>query len=153
MNREWKAAWALVPLLAAGCGSNPVSDSPSYVTQAVTPSPVTAQAATSGTYQYTASFTVTLSEQGGVGVTLTDVAATVYEVGDSGSYTAVDGSNSMVSLTLPTNRIEANGTLVLPWTVAYTLPGGGRRAAVRVALSFVDDHRYYFSGTFDVVVN
>ena len=153
--RQWsaRAPVALLALAATACGGNPTSSTSSYVTQLVSPNPVVATASTDGAHQYTASFTVTLTEQGGVGVALRDINVVTYEVTGGAATTVLDAAHASVAVNVPTARIEANQTLALGFELDYTLPTGGRAALAVISLAFVDDKGNAYSGNIQVNIS
>jgi methylmalonyl-CoA mutase cobalamin-binding subunit len=141
---------ALFALAAAGCGSSSPTKT-SLVSQAVTPNPVVAVPATDG-HAWQATFTVTFSEQGGVGVKITSLSAILYETIGGAIGTSVDAENARIVVASASSRLEANGTLVVNVGATYTLPNGGRTALVRIGVAYVDDTGQPFVGTVDVPI-
>ncbi len=151
-RRVARPALALLAAAVAGCGGGGATGpTAAFISQAVTPDPVVATPATDGTLQYAAAFTVTLTEEAGVGATVRDVSVAVYDV-TGGVSTALDSTQASVAIDLPTPRIEANKTLALLYDVRYTLPSGGRAAQVKTTLVFVDDKGNSYTGTVSVNV-
>lgn len=153
MDRTRPALLAALAALSAstGCGNmNSPSGAGPLINAVVSPSPVVAQPSADTAFTWSAQFTLTLTDSGGVGSTVTALTATGYEV-VGGIVTATLGTGSArIDLDAPSTRIQANGSLVLGYTVYYTLPGGGRTALVRIAVGYTDDAGQAHSGTVDV---
>jgi hypothetical protein len=136
-----------------GCGSSNAASTAAVVTQTVSPNPVVAEPSTDPSFLYTASFTLTLTESAGVGVTITALSPAVYETSGGVITAALPVGNSRTSVTVPANRIEANGTLAVAFKVDYTAPNTGRVVLVRITLAVTDDHGISSSGFVDVPVS
>jgi len=145
-------AVTLMALGLGGCGSG-ATPTAAAITQGVNPNPVVAQPSSDPSFQFTASFTLTLTESAGVGVTITALSPAIYET-SGGAITAVlPAGSSHTSVTLSTNRIEANSALPVDFKVDYTAPNTGRVILVRITVATTDDHGISASGFVDVPVS
>lgn len=146
-------AATLTALPFGGCGSGANNNVVAIVTSNFTPNPVVATASSDPAFTNTASFTLTLTETAGVGVTLTSLTPVIYEA-SGGVITAVlPASNSRTNVTIPSNRLEASSTLSIGFDVDYTAPNTGRVILVRITLSIIDDKGVSSSGVVDVPVS
>jgi hypothetical protein len=146
-------AVTLMALGFGGCGSSSATTTAAVITQSVTPNPVVAQPSTDPAFQFTASFTVTLRESGGVGITFATLSPAVYEASGGMITTLLPAGNSRTTITVPSNRVEANSTLLVDYKVDYTAPNTGRVIVVRITVTGTDDHGFTLSGFVDVPVS
>lgn len=153
MNR---AVWILVPLGAAawlgGC-SSPTSSSPTFdITLTANPDPATATAS-SGVqykvtnpdntvsyfdYKFSAYFTVTIQENAGLALDITQLNATVQQA-TGGIVIPPSGGDQVYfkfTSTATVNHINAKGSAPVAFQVWYTLPSGGREALVTTSFNF-----------------
>ena len=144
---------AVPALLAAACGTETSTGaSGSIVTTAVSPSPATATASTDAAYQWTASFTLTLTA-GSTGVKVNTANAVVYQAAGGIITATVDTDKVRILASAKTNHIDANASLPIAYAVSYTLPDGSKGVLVRITVSVTDDGGNSSSGTVDVTVN
>jgi hypothetical protein len=173
MNR---AAWILVPLGAAawlgGC-SSPTSSSPTFdVTLTASPDPASATASSGVQYKVTnpddtysyydykwrSHFTVTIQENAGMALDITQLNATVQQA-TGGIVIPPSGGDQVYfkfTSSAVVNHINKNGSADVGYDVWYTLPNGGREALVTVSFTFKytdsDDNEYTYSKTLDVKI-
>jgi hypothetical protein len=173
MNR---AAWILVPLGAAawlsGC-SSPTSSSPDFdVTLTANPDPASATASSGVQYKVTnpddsvsyydyrwrAHFTVTIQENAGMALDITQLNAAVQQA-TGGIVIPPSGGDQVYfkfTSSAAVNHINAKGSADVGYDVWYTLPNGGREALVTVSFNFSytdsDDNVYTYSKTLDVKI-
>ena len=144
---------ALTALVSSACTDNTTTGTTGLVAQVqstISPSTVTAQASTDPNFQHEADFTVNLSETAGTGATVSSISATVSEV--AGGIAVNTGTVlDQVHVSSTSNRLDALGTLAIPFQVLYTLPGGGTQSQVNITLSIVDDNGASVGG--NVAVN
>jgi hypothetical protein len=137
------ALLCLVALIAMpSCGSSPVAPSTgtrSVITLTVSPSPIVAAITNTVGPVYTATWTTTLTESGGVGAGVTLVKASVFDnaSGKLAASTTYDDKDLLVFV--GKNRVEANGTLVVPLQVSYILSTLDRAASLTVTTTAKDD--------------
>jgi hypothetical protein len=135
-------------LILAACGnSSPTSSTGiAQVQLSVSPSTPAAQSSTNSQFQYEVDFTLDLTETGGVAATIEQVSGTVDEVVGG---IAVDTGTVLdeIQVNSNSNRLDAGGSLNLPFQVFYTLPGGGTTAQIILTLDILDDNGYQVGGT------
>jgi hypothetical protein len=104
----------------------------------VTPNPITAAASDDAEFEWMATYTVTLTESGGLGGTISAVGAALNEA-SGGIEVITDGELTRSTANGPSDRLEAGGTAELSFVTYYTLPGGGREALIDVTVQVQDD--------------
>ena len=142
-------ALTLVGALSGCGGSDTTSATPSP-----TPSPVTATVSSvsadgvtvnatpssDATYQWSATFAVTLTESAGVATTVRSLTASLQQ--SAGGIVITPPSplaeSYRFNVRAGTNQIAASGTLPIEFDFFYTLPNGGRQALVTVTFTLVD---------------
>jgi hypothetical protein len=126
-----------LPACETGTPAQPAISS-SQIAVSVDPSPVVGSQ-NSATAAVTAKFDVKIQELNGLGceVVFVNVAAFDKESGAQISLVYYDGTDLVVIV--GSKRIEAQGTLVVPETVSYTLSDGRKEAIVTVAVQVRDD--------------
>jgi hypothetical protein len=144
-------------LVATGCAKSTdttTSTSTSYMvlTMTVTPNPASAVTSNVEGYAWTTSFTVTVAESGGVAGTIYSVQASLNEA-SGGIEVVTDKEVEQVQVGATSSTLAANGSVNIPITINYTLPGGGREAVVDVVVVVAgsDGYAYQVSGRFSVV--
>jgi hypothetical protein len=110
------------------------------------PSLIRAVPATAGGYAWTAAFTARLTETGGVAGRVYAVQAVLLETG-RGPKGATDRQIALVDAQVTRRGLPAHGSLAVPVTVHYTLPGGEREALVDVSFIVVGEDGYYHHAT------
>jgi hypothetical protein len=171
-----KAARILLPLAAlAGLGgcSSPTSSSPDFdVTLTANPDPATASASSGVQYKVTnpddtysyydykwrAHFTVTIQENAGMALDITQLNAQVQQA-TGGIVIPPSGGDQVYfkfSSSAAVNHINAKGAADVGYDVWYTLPNGGGEALVTVSFNFLytdsNDNQYTYSKTLDVKI-
>jgi hypothetical protein len=166
----------LLPLLAAallgGC-SSPTSSSPTFdVTLTANPTPANATGPTGVQYKVTnadstvsyyeydwrTTFTVTIKENAGMALDITQLNATVQQATGGIVIPPSGGEQIYYKFTSSAaiNHINANGTADVGFDVFYDLPNGGREALITVSFTFKytdsDSNEYTYSKTLDVKV-
>lgn len=127
----------------------PPAPTTSVLSVAVTPSPIVA----TGSGPYTASFTVTVTETGGMTANINNLNCTLrnsttgVEVGTL-SWNPVD-----ITQRAGSNTVLANGKLAIPLGVIYVLSYGGRQATLTVVVQAADSagHQFNLTATVPVV--
>ena len=91
-------------------------------------------------YQWSATFTVTLTETAGVATTVRSLAATLQQAAGGIIITPPSGlaESYRYNVRAGTNQLGANGTLPLDFDFFYTLPNGGRQALVTITFTLVN---------------
>jgi hypothetical protein len=116
---------------------------PATATVIATPSPgtVTAAASPDKAYAWTGSFDVTISNTNTSPITIKSIAADLQQSSGGIVIAPVTGTDESFrfSVRAPGNRIDANSTMVIPFTFYYTLPNGGREAVVSLSFSVTTD--------------
>lgn len=152
-RRVTRAALPLTILLLNGCGNSSTSPS-STASPSPTPSPVTATVSgvtasgdtavaspsPDGSYQWSTTFTVTLTETSGVAATVRSLSAALQQAAGGIVITPPSGLSEQYRFNVRagTNALQGNGTLPIDFDFFYTLPNGGRQALVTVAFNLVD---------------
>jgi len=108
------------------------------VALAVTPDPIIATASDDAEFEWMATYTVTLTESGGLGGTISAIGATLNEA-SGGIEVITDGELTRSTGNGPSDRLEAGGTAAIEFVTYYTLPGGGREALIDVTVQVQDD--------------
>jgi hypothetical protein len=152
MGRHAVLGLTLIALCGSGCGETTTSATGSMVTSAVSPNPATAQDSGDAAYQWTASFTLTLTASS-AGVTVNSANAVVYQAAGGIITSTVDSDDVRILTSAATNHIDANGSLPIAYNVSYTLPDGSRGVLVRISISVTDDNGNSTSGIVDVTVS
>jgi hypothetical protein len=146
----------------AACGSTTTTSA--AATFSVVPATATAVASTSGKsftilgdsthadrvipYPWQTSFTVTITENAGVGRKITGVSISVHQAsgGVIMTPTGSDVEHYDYLSQVANNTIPAKGTGTVAFNpVWYWLPNGGREAVVTMTFSFLDDNNSSFS--------
>jgi hypothetical protein len=138
-----------LPLLLAlgACGGStppPTAASPPptpVVTIVATPSEAAAGPSDDPGYEFSAVYTLTLTETAGVAVTIRSVSGTVQQA--SGGVVVPPPTGTSVAFRYEVksagNRLTANGTTTMSVSFLYTLPQPGQEALTSVSFTFVDD--------------
>jgi hypothetical protein len=108
----------------------------------VAPELIKAVPAAAGDFAWTATFSAVLLETGGVGGRIYAVQAVLLEAG-RGPGGPTDRQVARAEVDLTRNSLRARGSLAVPITVHYTLPGGERDALIDVAAIVVGNDGYY----------
>jgi ABC-type glycerol-3-phosphate transport system substrate-binding protein len=162
-------------LVAAGASacSSPTSSSPDFdVTLTANPDPASATAS-SGVqykvtnpdstvsyfnYQWSSYFTVTIQENAGLALDITQLNATVQQA-TGGIVIPPSGGDQVYfkfTSTAAVNHINAKGSAPVTFQVWYTLPNGSREALVTTAFNFTytdsSNNVTPYSKTFDVKI-
>lgn len=154
MHRRAILATLCLPLLTwSGCGGN---DNPTSATASPSPTPspvtvsvssVTAEGSTAtatpssdGAYQWSTTFTVTLTQVSGVATTVRSLAAKLEQSAGGIVITPPAGlvEAYRFNVRAGTNQLAANGTLPIDFDFFYTLPNGGRQALITLTFNLVD---------------
>jgi hypothetical protein len=162
LGRTTRAVAALVALSLGACGgssttspSTTVSPSPSNPpTITNTPSAAPVTASPDPNYEWSCSFTVTMTESAGVAVTIRSISATLQQAADGIIVTPPTGLSEVYRYEVksPSNRLPANGTLTIDFTFLYTLPQPGNEALVTITLNCYDDSGNPYPQTVQVKV-
>jgi len=155
--------WALPALVLwmPGCGTTATAPTdptttatPAVSTVTATPDPATVVVtAAGGTYAWTGSFTVTISNTNTSPITIRSITADLQQSSGGIVITPITGTDEAFRFDVraPGNRIDANATMAIPFTFFYTLPTGGREALVSLAFTAASDAGA--SGTVTATVN
>ena len=143
---SWWALPALV-LWMPGCGSTATTptDTTTTATATVTavPSPdtVTVTAVSGGTYAWTGSFSVTITNTNTTPLTIKSITADLQQSSGGIVVTPITGTDEAFRFDVraPGNRIDTNGSMVIPFVFFYSLPNGGREALVSLSFSAATD--------------
>ena len=140
LSRAVIALTAILPF--ASCGSSPTTPSTgiaAIVTLTVTPNPITSVITNTLGPTYTATWTTTMTESGGVGGLVTLVQATVFDdaTGKQVASTSYDSNDLLVFV--GKNRLEASGILQVPLQVSYGLTTLNRAATLTIFTTVKDD--------------
>ena len=161
-GRTTRVAAALAALSVGACGGSsstgpsstatPSPSNPPSIT--LTPSAAPITASSDPGYQWSTSFTVTLTETAGVAVTIRSVSATLQQASGGIVVTPPAGLSEVYRYEVksPGNRLAANGTLAIGFRFLYTLPQPGQEALVTITLSTFDDRGAAFPQTVQVKV-
>jgi hypothetical protein len=159
-------------LVLAACGlmscDSPTSATSIDVTLTASPDPAIAEPSTGVTYKVTnsddttsiyeytwrTSFTVTIKEEGGKGLDITSLNLGV-QMASGGIVIQPSGGESIYykyTSSAGGNRINANGSASIGFTVWYDLPNDQKEALVTVSLGFEDDDGYSYAESIKVKV-
>ena len=130
-----------------GCGGdNSVTDS-SVVGMRVdftaSPDPIIAEPSADTDFEWTATYTITPTETGGLGGTITGVGLTL-RAASGGIEVITDEDPSETTLEAGDARLEANGTRDLTFVTRYSVPGDGSEAFLDFAVEITDDEGFRF---------
>lgn len=150
MTLSRKLSWWALPALVLwmpGCGSTATTptDTTTTATATVTavPSPdtVTVTAASGGTYAWTGAFSVTITNTNTTPLTIKSITADLQQSSGGIVVTPITGTDEAFRFDVraPGNRIDTNGSMVIPFTFFYSLPNGGREALVSLSFSAATD--------------
>jgi hypothetical protein len=142
--------WAVPALVLwmPGCGSTATSPTDTTTTTTATAT-VTATPSSDtvvvtpggGTYAWTGSFSVTISNTNASPITIKSITADLQQSSGGIVITPITGTDEAFRFDVraPGNRIDVNSTMAIPFTFFYTLPNGGREALVSMSFSVVTD--------------
>ncbi len=171
-----RAAPTFLSLAVAAClpaCSSPTSSSPDFdVTLTSNPNPANASGPTGVQYKVTnaddsvsyyeydwrANFTVTIKENAGMALDITQLNATIQQATGGIVIPPSGGEQVYYKFTssAAVNHINAKGTADVGYDVWYDLPNGSREALITVSFTFkytdTDDNEYAYSKTLDVKV-
>lgn len=145
-----RSTWALPALLlfAGGCGKNSTT-SPSdtttpaaaTVTATADPSTVTATASSDKAYAWSGAFNVTIANTNSSPLTIKSITADLQQSTAGIVITPITGTDESFRFDVraPGNRIDLNGTMVIPFTFYYILPNGGREAIISLSFAVTTD--------------
>ena len=149
LRRTMAVAGAVAALTLAACGGDstttptatPTPAPAPVITIVASPSEAAATPSADPGYQWTASFSVTLTESAGVALTVRSVNVNVQQAAGGIVVTPPTGLSEAFRYQIksPGNRLPGNGTLTLDVTVLYTLPQPGQEALTTVSFTLVDD--------------
>ncbi len=163
MTLSRKLSWWALPALVLwmpGCGTTATAPTDTTTTETAvstvtaTPDPATVVvSASGGAYAWTGSFTVTISNTNTSPITIRSITADLQQSSGGIVITPITGTDEAFRFDVraPGNRIDANATMVIPFTFFYTLPTGGREALVSIAFTASSDAGA--SGTVTATVN
>lgn len=154
MHRRAILATLCLPfLVGSGCGGKDTPTS-STATPSPTPSPVTATVtgvtaegsnatavpSSDRAYQWSTTFTVTLTQTTGVAATVRSLAANLQQSAGGIVITPPAGlaESYRFNVRAGTNQLAASGTLPIEFDFFYTLPNGGRQALITLTFNLVD---------------
>ena len=105
-------------------------------------------------YQYSASFTLTLTETAGVAVLIRSVNANLQQASGGIVVTPPAGLSEAFRYQIrsPGNQVAANGSISIDFTFYYTLPQPGQEALVTVNFTVVDTAGNVYTQTTQVKV-
>jgi len=156
-RRSRTGPWPLLCLAVStlglpACETTDSTPLPAEITLTLSPDPVTAVPSTDTDHQWSAQFTVTVTESAGISGTITSVSAVLYEA--AGGIVVVSGEEVEYNIRVDsnTNSLAANGSVPILFSADYSLPGGGREAAVDVTVSMIDDNGYSQSEAIRITV-
>lgn len=159
MQEPWnRSRWPIVlALLAAACGSSPSSPSPSAaIGLTATPNPVSSHLCTgcgAGSTDREVTVQLTIQETGGVAVTVDAVAVSLRETGSNAVIAAGEFDGSGVRFFAGTERIPANGSIVLRDIGAhYAAVQAGKAATLTLTVRVRDDRGATLSRDISVAV-
>jgi hypothetical protein len=148
-------ALAVTLLAFTGCGGkdDPTAPTPTAAVFNVTqsPNPIIAGTGSQG-FQYTAAFTISVTESAGVGGNVNFVNVTLRNVTTGVELNTVNFTATDVFNRAGTNHIAAKGTLNIPLSVIYSLALGGRQATMTIAVQIGDDAGHTTNQSFTVSV-
>jgi hypothetical protein len=172
-----RAVLTLSPVLAvawlAACNA-PTSSTPTFdVTLTANPDPVNATGPTGVQYKVTnpdntvsyyeydwrANFTVTIKENAGLALDITQLDAKVQQATGGIVIPPSGGEQIYYKFTSSAvvNHVNAKGSADVGFDIFYSLPNGGREALVTVSFAFkytdTDGNEYQYSKTLDVKVS
>jgi hypothetical protein len=135
-------------LAAAGCAQSTnttTSSTTTYMSLAlsVSPKPIVATTATVDGYQWSAPFTATVTESGGVGGTVYSVQAALNQA-SNGIEVVTDKELVLTQVNATTSSLPARGSVAIPIVIQYTLPGGGKEAVVDVTVTVAGADGYFY---------
>src|SRR5262245_31459439 len=152
MRRTAFLGLAIVSLGLVGCGDTTTgASSGSIVTTNVAPTSVVAQASADAAYEWTGTFTLSLTA-GSAGLKVNAANAVVYQATGGIITSTLDAEHYRILANATTNHIDANATLPITYQVSYTVPDGSRGVLVRISLSVTDDNGNSTAGNVDVTV-
>jgi hypothetical protein len=147
MTKSISTCFALAIMLLAftSCGgSNPApTPTPTAPTAGVftvteTPNPIIATGGTQG-FQFTAAFTLTVTESAGLGGNVSFVNVTLRNATTGVEVGTIQFNPVDIAARAGSSHIAARGTLSIPLSVVYTLALGGRQATTTIAVQIGDD--------------
>ncbi len=161
------AVLALAAFWSASCES-PTSATSIDVALTASPDPAFAESSTGVTYKVTnsddtvstleytwrTSFTVTIKEEGGKGLDITAVNLAV-QMASGGIVIQPSGGETIYykfTSSAGGNRVNANGSGSIGFTVWYDLPNDQKEALVTVSIGFEDDDDYTYTESIKVKV-
>lgn len=148
--QRWGVALVLAVVLPA-CGGGSSSSSPSaptavatpvpvarsIVTVVVSPNPIVAGPGAQG-FLFSANFTVAIAETAGLACNLNLINVTLRNATTGVELNTITFNVNDIIARSGGNFVAANGTRSVPLGINYTLSGGGRQAAVTVAVQAID---------------
>jgi hypothetical protein len=163
LRRTITGAAVLAALALGACGGSDTTTSPTaspspttapVVTIVANPTEASVNASTDPGYQWTTSFSLTLTESAGVAVNIRSVSANLQQASGGVVVTPPTGLAEAFRYEAksPSNRLTANGTMAMDFTFLYTLPQPGQEALVTVTLNLYDDSGNAYPQTVQVKV-
>jgi hypothetical protein len=151
LGRTMTVAAALAALSVGACGGSSTSPttptasaSPTtapILTIVTNPSPALVTPSTDPAYQWSTSFSLTLTESAGVAVTVRSLSANLQQSAGGIVVTPPTGLAEAFRYQVKSsgNRVDPNGTMTIGFTFLYTLPQPGQEALVTITLNCFDD--------------
>lgn len=141
LTRALFCAAALAPF--ASCGGSPTTPSTgaiAFVTLSVTPNPIVAVITNTLGPTYTATWTLKMTESGGVGGNVQLMRASVFDDASGVLVGATNYDSNDLVVFVGKNRLDASGTLEIPLQVSYVLSTLNRAATLTMLTTMKDDN-------------
>jgi hypothetical protein len=150
--------WVATPLAilcSSGCGKDTTTETVTSASTTSTTSttsaavtgvadvdPAVARPSSDTAYQWSTSFTVTLTETAGVATTIRSLSADLQQAAGGIVIVPPTGLDESFRFQVRAsgNRLDAKGTTTVAFDFSYSLPNGGREALVTVTFNLTDDN-------------
>ena len=110
----------------------------------VSPDPIVSEPLADDTFEWVATYVITITESGGVGGNVAGVALTL-NAASGGIEVITSDDSSETTADADNDRLDAHGKRDLAFVTRYSVPGEGSEALINLLIRFRDDTGLQFN--------